>query len=1270
MKKFLLIFIFLFQSFVYSQKETNNWYFGVKAGLDFNNGVPVALSNGKMQTFEGCATISDKNGNLLFYTDGSSVWNKNHDYMPNGFALFGDYDSTNSAIIIPKVGNPNIYYVFTVSSSNRGLNYSEVDMTLNNGLGDVTSNKNILLDANPTEKLTAVRKKNASGYWVVAHRAVSDEFISFDVSNSVNLNPIVSKVGSVHIVKRGAMKISPDGTKLLSAKEVSGGVELFSFDASTGIVSNPVVLNEIASSYGVEFSPDSRFAYSQAKPNIEQYDTNLPTAVEIINSKEIISNVIVGSSAAMQLAPDKKIYVANYFSPYIHVINNPNEKGIDSNFEASKVFVGGRCELGLPSFIQSFFTVGIIVENLCLGDITKFTLTSNETIDSVLWDFGDGNMSNSLAPSHNYINSGTFLVKATITSGSETKIETTEVVIFDVPTATKPNNLSICDEDNDGFYSFNLKDLDTIILNGQNPDNYSLDYYVNSIDYDNNIPITDYTNYINANAFQQQTIIASVKNKSNTNCETTTSFTIQVFESPKPALNINIPNLTSCDNTTFGTEADGKIIFDLTERANIILNGQSETAFLISYYEDENLTQLISNPNNFSNKTSQQTIYVKVENKQNSTCFAKTSFLLEVFELPIINKTVSITQCDNNDINGFSFFNLNEVKEKIITNPANYTITFHEEKTQAENNQNAIVNITSYENQIVSADTIWARVENSNGCYEVSEVNLFVSTTQIPSTLLKSYFQCDDGISSTDGIATFNFSDITNEILNIFPVNQQLDINYYRNEADALSEENAISDISNYQNIGYPNQQTIYVRVDSKVDNSCLGLGAHISLHVEKVPIANPVSINPECDNDRDGFFAFDTSTIQNTIIGPQTNVSVRYFDENGIELSSPLPNPFITKSQKITARIENTTSNDLDGKCFDETILDFIVNTVPIANPIAPQTACDDDFDGIVAFDTSQIQSTIIGDQTGLIIKYFDENNNPLPSPLPNPFVTASQSIRVRIENPIYDVCYEEAIIDFTVYEKPFVDIISEDIICITNNAQLELKVENPTPNYTYTWKDENETIIDYSASVNVSKGGIYKVFATSTFGCNSDEQEILIRESSISSININDIEVQDDSENNFIKINTQNLGLGDYEFRLLDQNFKVLFDYQNEPIFDNLDGGVYNLEINDKNACGAVPFEIALISFPKFFTPNGDGVNDFWQIKGIDKSYYKSGVITIFNRFGKTISSFTINDNGWDGTYNGSQMIANDYWFRVVLIKQNDEVKNRSGYFSLLRN
>lgn len=644
---------------------------------------------------------------------------------------------------------------------------------------------------------------------------------------------------------------------------------------------------------------------------------------------------------------------------------------------------------------------------------------------------------------------------------------------------------------------------------------------------------------------------------------------------------------------------------------------------------------------------------------------------IEIFETPVINDAVFLKQCDNSDINGFSFFNLEEVKTKIISNPENYTITFFEEKALAESNDlNPIQNTTSYTNQVVSNDVIWARVEDTNGCFSVSKVHLIVSTTEIPIGFKKSFYQCDDGIISTDGIATFNFSSVTQEVIDLFPANQQLIINYYESEADALAEENEITNISNYQNTNSPYQQTIYIRVDSTVDNDCLGLGPHIKLTVDRAPTANPVLINPRCDENRDGKFEFNTSYIQNTIIGYQTNVIVSYTDENGIDLPSPLPNPFITESQTVTAKITNSNSQDPDGQCFDETEIVFTVYDKPFTNPIPDQEACDEDFDGIIGFDTSNIESTLLGSQTGLNIQYFDENNVELSSPLPNPFYTSSQTVMVRLENPNYDICYEEAAIDFVVREKPTFDLVEEAIICMTESPDLNVRVENPNGYHTYVWTDENNDIISNSSSATFTKGGIYKVEATSYYGCSSTEKEIIVKESSLASIDINDIEVIDDTVNNSISVNTSNLGLGAYEFQLLDLNSTIVRDYQDSPFFDNLESGVYTLKINDKNGCGSISFEVSLLGFPKFFTPNADGVNDYWKIKGISSNFYKSGSIRILNRFGKLIYQFSIDDIGWDGTYNGNKLFSNDYWFIAELLDNRGIVRKRTGNFSLLRN
>ncbi|WBX76311.1 T9SS type B sorting domain-containing protein [Tenacibaculum ovolyticum] len=734
------------------------------------------------------------------------------------------------------------------------------------------------------------------------------------------------------------------------------------------------------------------------------------------------------------------------------------------------------------------------------------------------------------------------------------------------------------------------------------------------------------------------------------------NFYITVNGLAKTILPFEITNNNNCVNLT----------------NNFSLTNQSEIKSVKWNFDDIN-----SGTNNISNSinpihqfTSSGTYKVSAEVTHiDNTNYIITSEI-EIFDTPTINSSVILKQCDNSDINGFSSINLVEAKTKIVSNPENYTITFFEEKALAEiNSPNSIPNPTTYTNQIISNDVVWARVENVKGCFRISEVNLVISTTKIPSNFQKSFYICDNGANKTDGIATFDFSTVTQEVKNEFPLNQQLIITYYENQVNALAEENKITDISNYQNTNSPNQQTIYIRVDSALNNDCLGLGGHITLYVDSVPVANPVVINPECDNDRDGLFAFDTSIIQNTIVDSQLNVMVSYKDENGMVLSSPLPNPFVTASQTITARITNTNSQDPNGQCYSETTIDFVVNTVPIANTIPIQEECDDDTDGIFNFDTSTIESTILGNQTGLIVKYFDKNDVELSSPLPNPFTTTTQTIRVRIENPNYGVCYEETALDFIVREKPTVNVIDEDIICMDKEPKLQIGVENPNVNYNYIWKDENNFILGNSATTTITKGGKYTVVATSGYGCNSEEAIINIRESSKSTININDIDVQDDSDNNFIKINTSNLGLGDYEFRLLDSNSNILIDYQENSSFENLNGGNYIIEINDKNGCGSVFFDISLISFPNFFTPNADGRNDTWHIQGIGKSIYKSGTVTIYDRFGKTLKTLNINDTGWNGFYNSKKLPSNDYWFYAELITPKGKVITRKGNFSLIR-
>jgi len=483
-----------------------------------------------------------------------------------------------------------------------------------------------------------------------------------------------------------------------------------------------------------------------------------------------------------------------------------------------------------------------------------------------------------------------------------------------------------------------------------------------------------------------------------------------------------------------------------------------------------------------------------------------------------------------------------------------------------------------------------------------------------------------------------------------------------------LAETNPIPDISNYRNNGYPTTQTIYVRVDSQLDNDCLGMGAHIALYIEPIPIANSVTIDRQCDNDFDDYFPFDTATIEATVLNGQTGMVVSYVDENGNDLTSPLPNPFTTSSQTITIRVTDSNSIDPDGACYAETTLEFIVDKKPVANPVTDFIECDDDLDELFSFDTSTIEATILNGQTGMLVSYVDENGNPLSSPLPNPFLTGSQSISVKVENELYVNCTAEATINFTVHPKPTFELDEEAVVCL-NLLPKQLSIFNPQENnYSYTWTDEYGFEISNQPQAEITQGGIYTVIATSINGCTSYPQEINILESTIASITTSQIEITDDSDNNVISVETSGLGIGNYEYAIQKEGESIGF-YQDEAIFENISAGIYTVYVKDKNNCGTVTIAISVIGYPKFFTPNNDGYNDYWNVIGVNSNFYSNSLIHIFDRFGKLITTINPSSNGWNGFYNGVTLPSTDYWFTVELIDKNGSIKVRKGHFSLIR-
>lgn len=345
-----------------------------------------------MTAKSGCSVICDKDGNLQFYTNGQKVWNRQHNIMPNGDGIAGNSIVNQNSVIIPKTNDEHIYYLFTVDTS--GFAYSEIDMQLQNGLGDVVVKNNFITD-NVAEKITAVNHCNSEYSWVIIHKRETTEFLSYMVSDTggVSLNPVISEAGSKIKADIGYLKASPSGDIIGSPVNSSNiFLELFDFDNLTGIISNPVKIhkNDNSYAYGIEFSGNGKMLYVSAggeSYRLIQYDLTLNTETEINNSATIIAT---GNIYALQIGIDGKIYIAVVNEPYLSLINYPNFKGLDCGFEEKKIYLNGKnCLMGLPDFNQSYFNnPSITYENACVGETTSFSFDYSNNIDSVKWSLG------------------------------------------------------------------------------------------------------------------------------------------------------------------------------------------------------------------------------------------------------------------------------------------------------------------------------------------------------------------------------------------------------------------------------------------------------------------------------------------------------------------------------------------------------------------------------------------------------------------------------------------------------------------------------------------------------------------------------------------------------------------------------------------------------------------------------------------------------------------------------------------------------------------
>lgn len=405
-----------------SAQQSNHWYFGQHAALDFNSGSPVALNNSQLSTSEGVATLSDQNGNLVMYTNGVNLYDANHTLITNG--MHGHKSSSQSSVIVPKPNSTNVY-IFTIddnfaSTNHYGLKYTEVSTS--GGVSIVTLNNALLPGAVTTEKLVATKHANGIDFWVTTVKE-SGEFVSYLVSSSGVSGPVSSSQHASYFVsfndKVGCMKISKNGDKLILARRASNSKnEIFHFDNATGKVIGLIGQYRLGLVYGVEFSEDGNYFYTT-----EDFERVYQYTVQGFN-KTLLKDYQTKKLGALQLAPTGNILVSiggkNVQGTHLDRISNINSSSPVYTTNAIPLANGTRSDLGLPNFVSDFSVQAKCElelnaklygseENCKKVTFQNLTTSGLSTeIVSYTWTFGDGHSSNEASPTHIYSESGNY----------------------------------------------------------------------------------------------------------------------------------------------------------------------------------------------------------------------------------------------------------------------------------------------------------------------------------------------------------------------------------------------------------------------------------------------------------------------------------------------------------------------------------------------------------------------------------------------------------------------------------------------------------------------------------------------------------------------------------------------------------------------------------------------------------------------------------------------------------------------------------------------
>ena len=583
---------------------------------------------------------------------------------------------------------------------------------------------------------------------------------------------------------------------------------------------------------------------------------------------------------------------------------------------------------------------------------------------------------------------------------------------------------------------------------------------------------------------------------------------------------------------------------------------------------------------------------------------------------------------------------------------------------------------TGLYNPSLDAGVVYTYTIPSDGICEDIFSTVTVTKNVSPSiTTITDFVLCDDNIDGddTNGFVTFNLSSKNAEVLN---GQSGITVSYHVNPIDA---ENNVNPQNNY----YSNSQLVYVRLTNNTTN-CYSTTS-FNLVVNPLPVVNLIVNLKQCDVDTDAITDFNL-TFANLLISADTSLVYTYYSSllTAQNNTAPIANVTnYTSANNGTIWAVATNANGCKSRVIRVNLL--VSTTSPLSTIILPE--CDEYIDindpsndGFDYFNLEDATVSILAQfppNQNLQVSYY-ENQNDAESGLNSitnlstykNTIANNQLVWVRIDSSINNECFGLGqFVELIVNPIPNVNLGSDFVVCIDLMTGAGFQTINATPitagNYSYNWTPANPTTNasgGQSAIYTVTQSGTYSVVVTNigTNCKNTDSVEVTFSSEpvSVSAVLITPLFSPGTATIEALPVG----GFGIYEYSI-DNGI----NWQASPVFGGLTNGNYIILVRDIEECGIKYSQsVQTVTYPPYFTPNGDGYNEYWNINGLLDSY--QGKIFIFDRYGKFLKEIRPNGNGWDGTFNGQPLPSTDYWFKIEYI-ENGNLREFKSHFSLKR-